>query len=228
MANRPDIAQAITDAARTMSHEQSLSDTLQVITDVTRDTVPGFDHVGITTIDKRGDVEVQAAAGDMVHRFDEMQYSIWEGPCVDSLTDTAVVSVPHLRHDQRWPRYIPEAVKAGLRSQLAVKLYLEDQGTLGSLNCYSTKYDELDPEAEHLADLFATHAAIALGNARTREQLTRAMNSRGLIGQAIGMLMERYEMNEDRAFAFLVRASKKGNVKLRDVAFELVDARNRQ
>jgi hypothetical protein len=109
---------------------------------------------------------------------------------------------PRIHHDQRWPRYVPAAVELGLRSQLAVRLYLDDQGTL------------------------AAHAAIALGNARERENLNQALHSRKVIGQAVGILMERYEMNEDRAFAFLVRASSHANIKLRDVAQELVNRAN--
>jgi len=136
--------------------------------------------------------------------------------------------VPHLRHDQRWPRFVPEAVKLGLRSQMAVKLYLDEEGTLGGLNLYSTATDELTAAAESLADLFAAHAAIALGHARERENLNTAMHSRKTIGQAIGIVMERYDVSEDAAFGFLVRASQAGNLKLREVAQALVDQGNQK
>ena len=84
----------------------------------------------------------------------------------------------------------------------------------------------MSEEAEAIANLFATHAAIALGHAREREHLNEALQSRKLIGQAVGIVMERYSMNEDRAFDFLVRASSHGNIKLRQVAQELVDEIN--
>jgi AmiR/NasT family two-component response regulator len=77
-----------------------------------------------------------------------------------------------------------------------------------------------------VADLFAAHAAIALGQARERETLNEALHSRKTIGQAIGILMERYQMNDERAFAFLVRASSHSHIKLRDIAQELVDQAN--
>lgn len=79
-----------------------------------------------------------------------------------------------------------------------------------------------------VAKLFATHAAITLGTARERDSLDEALRLRGMIGQAIGIMKERYDMGEDRAFAFLVRASSHGNVKLRDVAQELVDQHHHQ
>jgi GAF domain-containing protein len=223
---QPDIGQAIAAAARTINHPKSLDETLQTIAEVARDSVPGFDQVGISTLHKNGKVETRAFTGDLVLRLDEIQYSLSEGPCVDTLRDSDVVTAPKIRHDQRWPRYVPEAVALGVQSQLAVKLYLDDEGTLGGINFYSTISEEVDPDAEALADLFAAHSAIALGHARERESLNEALHSRKVIGQAIGILMERYEMNEDRAFAFLVRASSQGNIKLRDIAQELVDQRN--
>jgi GAF domain-containing protein len=121
---------------------------------------------------------------------------------------------------------VPEAVALGVQSQLAVKLFLDGEGTLGGINFYSTTSKDVDSDAEAVADLFAAHSAIALGHARERETLNEALHSRKVIGQAIGILMERYQMNEDRAFAFLVRASSQSNVKLRDIAQELVDQRN--
>ena len=77
-----------------------------------------------------------------------------------------------------------------------------------------------------LARLFAAHAAIALGHVHERETLTDALETRKVIGQAIGLLMERHAMNEDRAFAFLVRASSHANIKLRTAAQELVNQHN--
>jgi AmiR/NasT family two-component response regulator len=91
---------------------------------------------------------------------------------------------------------------------------------------YSTASPELDPDAQGVAELFATHAAIALGRAQEVGGLQTALTSRKTIGQGIGILMERYQMSEDRAFAFMTRASSHGNVKLRDLAQELVDQLN--
>ena len=158
--------------------------------------------------------------------LDKLQYSLGEGPCVDSLRAASVVSAPTIRLDRRWPRYVPAAVETGLQSQLAVKLYLDNEGTVGGLNLYSTSDETIHPEAEPLADLFAAHAAIALGHARERENLNEALHSRRVIGAAIGIIMERYSISDDAAFGFLVRASQDGNVKLRDVAQELLDQGN--
>jgi GAF domain-containing protein len=226
MNTRPDVGQAIAAAARSINHKRTLDDTLQAIVEVAQASVPGFDEVGISTLHKGGKVQTRAATGDLVHQLDDLQYTLNEGPCVDTLRQANVVVAPRIHHDQRWPRYVPAAVELGLRSQLAVRLYLDDQGTLGGLNLYSTTSHDVAPEAEGTAELFAAHAAIALGNARERENLNEALQSRKVIGQAVGIVMERYEINEDRAFAFLVRASSHANIKLRDVAEELVNRTN--
>ena len=220
------VAEAIAQAARTIHDSQGLQQSLQVIAEVARDSVPGFDEVGISTVDGRGRVETKAATGDLVWTLDKLQYGLGEGPCVDTLRNATVVTAPKIRHDQRWPRFVPPAVKAGLRSQLAVRLYLDRTGVLGGLNLYSTTSDEIDPEAESIAELFAAHAAIALGHATEREHLNDALQSRKVIGQALGLVMERYQLSEDRAFQFLLRASSHGNIKLRDIAAELVRQAN--
>jgi GAF domain-containing protein len=171
-------------------------------------------------------VETKAATDPLVWELDHLQYTVDEGPCLSALRETPVVVVPDLRREQRWPRYLSSALRTGLRSQMAVRLSVGDQATLGGLNLYSTIRDDIAPEAQELATSFATHAAIALHQAREIANLHDALESRKVIGQAIGIVMERYQLNEDRAFAFLVRASSYGNVKLRDVAQELVDKSN--
>jgi GAF domain-containing protein len=222
------VTAAIASAARRIDHaDASVDATLEAIAFAARDSVPGFNLVGISTVDSRGKAVTRAVTDPLVTRFDELQYKFDEGPCLDALGAAHVVAVPDIRHEQRWPRYVPEVVQLGLRSQLAVKLGLDDAGTIGGINLYSTISDDIDPEAESIAELFAIHAAATLGSVTKMEHLNQAMHTRKVIGQAIGILMERYGLHEDRAFAFLVRASQTDNIKLRDIAQELVDLGNR-
>lgn len=120
---------------------------------------------------------------------------------------------------------MPQAAERGLRAQLAVGLY-SDEESLGGLNLYSTQSATVDADAVQIAELFASHAAIALGRSRQESQLNETIASRKTIGQALGILMERYQIDEDRAFQFLIRASQTGNIKLRAVAEELVTTTN--
>ena len=221
-----DFSKSIDAAARTINHPRNLDEVLQTIVEAARTSIPGFDQIGISTVFKDGKVVTRAHQGDLVIRLDEIQYALGEGPCVETLRGVPVVAAPCLRHDQRWPRWAPEATDLGVQSQLAVHLYLDAEGTIGGLNLYSTTSPDVTQDAEAIAQMFATHASVALGHAQERQDLNEALQTRKVIGQAIGILMERYEMPEDRAFAFLVRASSHGNIKLRAVAQELVDERN--
>jgi GAF domain-containing protein len=218
------MAAALLAAARSISSKDTLEETLSAIAQTARVAVPDIDHVGISTVDRRGRILTRAATDPVVHELDDLQYGLGEGPCVDVLRDRHVVAAPRIRHEQRWPRYVPEAVRrTGLKSQLAVRLSLEGEGTLGGLNLYSTTSEDLDPEAVGVAELFAAQAAIALGRVMSIATLNEALQSRKVIGQAVGILMERYRMSEARAFQFLARASQTSDLKIQDLAQELVD-----
>ena len=218
-----DAASALAQAARTIHREDTLEETLAAIAETARISVPGIDHAGISIVTPKGGIETKAATDPIVWEFDRLQYDLGEGPCLSTMRGTPVVSVPRARHDQRWPRFMPQALRLGLRSQLAVRLFLDDEGTMGALNLYSTSQEEIDPDAEHVAELFASHAAIALHQAREVEHLNQALESRKVIGQALGIVMERYGLDENHAFSFLLRASSMSNIKVRDIAAQLVE-----
>lgn len=219
------LAEALARAASAINQGTSLQETLDAIVLATRSSVPGFDHVGISLAHRDGTIETRSGTGQLVWDLDALQYELHEGPCYESITTERDVLVEHLRHDQRWPRYAPRAVRLGLRSQLGLHLY-DDGRTIGGLNLYSTTSDEVDADAVHAARLFATHASIALGHAQEQHTLHEAIASRKVIGQGIGIVMERYGIDEDRAFQFLVRASSTSNLKLREVATSVVHAAN--
>ncbi|HET8602495.1 MAG TPA: GAF and ANTAR domain-containing protein [Marmoricola sp.] len=221
------VAEALTAAAKQIHAQGSLEETLDAIVHATLQTVPGFDHVGISIIHRNGEIETKAGTGPLVWELDRLQHELGEGPCYDAIKYDAVNLVEHARHEQRWPRYIPRAVAFGLTAQLGVRLFVEEE-TLGGLNLYCTSSETVPEDAVQVAELFATHAALALGRARREENLTRAIASRKSIGQALGIVMERYQIDEARALQFLIRASNTSNIKLRTVAEELVESTNQR
>jgi GAF domain-containing protein len=221
------VGEGLAQAARSIGSKDTLEETLQAIVEAAKTSLTEFDHVGISTTDKDGKVTTRAATSQLVWDLDALQYEFGEGPCVDAIRGEPVVSVPSIRHDQRWPRFVKRAVQDhNLRSQLAVRLWLDDEGTVGGLNIYSTGSDEVPEEDVRLAELFAIHAAVAFGKAQTIDHLTKALESRKVIGQALGLVMAEYGIDEDAAFAFLRRASSHSNVKLRDVAARIVEDAN--
>jgi GAF domain-containing protein len=225
MTDRSSIADSLTEVARELNAQHDLSSTLDAIVHAAERSLPGLDRVGISIVHRDGRIETMAGTDQMVWELDALQYELHEGPCYDSIEREAVMVANELRHDQRWPRYVPRAVAQGVRSQMGLRLFLESE-TLGGLNLYSTEVERIDPDVQHLAELFATHAALALGKARHVDHLNTALQTRKVIGQAIGIVMERYQLDEHRAFQFMVRVSSHSNVKLRDIAQELVDQSN--
>jgi GAF domain-containing protein len=220
------IAAALTESAKTLHAPRSLEQSLDAIVTAARDTVPGFDHVGVSVTYGDGKIETMAGTDQLVWELDDLQYRNGQGPCVAAIESEGVVLVEHAHREQRWPKYIPAALKMGLRSQLGIRLYTDADGTLGGLNLYSTQNDAIDKDAVEIAELFATHAAIAFGRSKHEDGLNEALRTRKVIGQALGILSERYQIDEDRAFHFLVRASSTSNIKLRDIAQEIVDQNN--
>lgn len=168
-------------------------------------------------------VTSQSPSGDLPQRVDALQEELGEGPCLDAAFDQQTVRVPDMAHEERWPRFAAAAAEAGAASMLSFQLYVE-KDNLGALNLYSYRPDAFDDESEHVGLLFASHAAVAFADAQRIDQLNHKAATRDLIGQAKGILMERYNINADRAFAVLVRVSQHNNRKLRDVAEELVSS----
>ena len=155
---------------------------------------------------------------------DDLQYELGEGPCLDAL-EADWIRTGDAATDGRWPGWGPRAVELGLSSMLSVRMVSTGE-TVGSLNLYSTRRGRfVDPETVDLAVLFAVHAANALASARRLSGLETAMSSRHAIGMAQGILMERFQLDEHQAFAFLSRLSSHQNRKLRDIAGDLVATR---
>lgn len=217
-----DLTAAFLQVARHLGTDLDLPTTLQACVDGAAAAFPEIDHAGISLAHRNGDIETVAATDELVGRLDQLQYDLGEGPCLYALTDDPVVTVQYAAHEQRWPKFIPAAIREGLRSQLGLRLFTESQ-LLGGLNLYSTSTDTISRETIEMAELFAAHATVALGRAQREENLHNAIASRQLIGQATGIVMERYSMNEMRAFDYLLRVSSLSNVKLRTLAREIVD-----
>jgi GAF domain-containing protein len=214
-----EIALALAEAAETMDAARGFTETMDLVLEVAREVVP-YDHASISLLGDRGSVETGAGT-DLAWALDEVQYSLGDGPCLEAVRRAPVVVVEHLRHEQRWPGYVERAAKEGVRAQIALRMFTRED-VLGGLNLYFTEERPLAADASRAGQLFARHAALALARARREDQLTEAIASRSTIGQAIGILMQRYGMSQERAFDYLRRSSSTRNIKLRLVAEEVV------
>ncbi|WP_232807111.1 GAF and ANTAR domain-containing protein [Geodermatophilus chilensis] len=149
-----------------------------------------------------------------------MQERLQEGPCLDAVWEEETVRVEDMRTETRWPRFAAGAVELGALSSLSFQLFVEGDG-LGALNLYAREPHAFGEESEDVGLVLAAHAAVALAGAQQEQNLRRAVGNRDLIGQAKGILMERYRLTADQAFQVLARVSQQTNRKLVDVAEEL-------
>ena len=196
-----------------------LDATLEGITAAAVELLPDVDYASISVRhDDR--IETVGPTHDLILPIDAAQYSLQEGPCYEAATDTPHVVAPQLADDPRFPRYGPVAAEVGIRSQAAFRLF-ERNTTLGALNLYSTRMGAFE-DLEQTAALSRSQAAVAIAYAHEVTNLSEALETRTTIGKAMGIVMERYQLNDERAFAFLTRLSQHRNVKLRLVAEEIV------
>ncbi|MGH3896954.1 MAG: ANTAR domain-containing protein [Pseudonocardiaceae bacterium] len=219
-AGEDQLARQLSELARDLQEKHSLQDTLNGIAQAAVDNVPGAQFAGITVVEGRREVHTPAWTAELVRTSDQVQYETGQGPCLNSVYEERTVRVADMRSEQRWPEFAKRAAELGVSSMLSIQLYVTGDN-LGALNLYSETTEAFDDESEHVGLLLAAHAAIAMAGAQQQEQLIQAIATRDLIGQAKGVLMERYKITAEQAFTLLIRASQLTNTKLRDVAENL-------
>jgi hypothetical protein len=202
-----------------------LDATLGSITRAAVEVVPDVAFASITVKHSDGTLSTSAPTDPAILALDAAQYKFQEGPCYEAATETVHVTSPYLADDDRFPRYGPIAVAAGIRAQAGIRLF-DGPDSNGALNLYSLQPGSFE-DLEVLRQLFLHHSTVALAYARQVTQLQEAVRTRQLIGQAVGVTMERFGLDDARAFAFLTRLSQDSNIKLRVIAERLLDEVNK-
>lgn len=164
-------------------------------------------------------------SGGCPHVVDEIQAELAEGPAVHCVAGDQPVRVDDLAADSRWPRFA-EAVltRTPVRSLLSFGLYTHVQ-SWGTLSLYAHRPGGFDAGAEELGLILATHAALTLEAVQRTRQFRSALGSRDIIGQAKGILMERYDISPGAAFSLLTRLSQESNKPVVVIAKELVETK---
>jgi PAS domain S-box-containing protein len=188
--------------------------------------------VGTTVIEPDGRLVVVAASDDVATELDSMQHATSSGPCIDAAMTNTVQRWTIAEDPDRWPELARAAAAHDIVSVVAFPLPVGDE-VAGALNLYLRNVDRVDDAVSSAFQLLADHAAGAIANAKLLDEaaqlahnLSLALESRGDIEQAKGILMAREHCTADEAFDMLRRASQRQNVKLRDVARDII-ARNR-
>jgi hypothetical protein len=218
-----ELATRLGELARELQHENDLETVLAGIVEAAVRLIPGAAEASISLVTGRRTIESKVASGDLPRRVDALQSSSGQGPCLDAAYVHRIVRVPDLSTETRWPAFCSGAVELGARSMLSFQLFVEDD-RLGALNLFGLEPDVFDAESEQIGLLVAAHAAVAFADSQKISQLNEALITRQLIGQAEGILMERYKINAQQAFLVLTRASSSSHTKLREVAEQLTSS----
>ncbi|MEX5295524.1 GAF and ANTAR domain-containing protein [Kocuria sp. CPCC 205268] len=215
-----DLASQLSELARSLQGEQDFEATLATMVTAVLDLVPGAAEASISVVEARTAISSHAPSSELPATVDRLQEETGEGPCMDAAWEERIVRVPDFATEVRWSALAPAAAGAGAQSMLCFQLWVEADN-LGALNIYGSIPHAFDAESEEVGLLVAAHAAVAFADAQQISGLKEALATRDLIGQAKGILMERYKITDQQAFLLLTRVSSLTNTKLRAVAEHL-------
>ncbi|MCW2525883.1 MAG: histidine kinase [Pseudonocardiales bacterium] len=216
---KPELARDLGELARDLQSATDTAAVMQRIVLAAVAEIEGATGAAITLVE-HGRVSSPAHSDPAATLVGTIQSETGEGPCVDTARDEITIRSDDLRTETRWPKFASRAVELGVLSVMSVQLFVEGD-SMGALDIYSNQANAFDELAETVGLILASHAAVAMASSREIANLHAGMDGRDLIGQAKGILMERFKINQHDAFDLLIVASQHGNRKLREVAYEL-------
>ena len=218
-----ELAEKLTVAAQQLHETTSPRSTLRTAVRLAVHTIPGAEHAGISVMERKAHRQILAWTDEVVRSAEALNSGREHHPHWSRLWTAPVARIEDSASGDDEGE--PALSRLGLRSVLSLRLRA-DRRRITVLSAYSRKPRAFDDSAIRIGRLFTAHVSIAFDSATAREQLTEAMRTRDLIGQATGILMERLDIDAAEAFDSLVRTSQRENTKLRDLARRLVDTTN--
>jgi GAF domain-containing protein len=226
------IAAGLAELAAAMLATDSLQEFLIQVARLAAESLPVVGSCGIT-IQGEGRPLTVASSDALAEELDEVQYGVDAGPCLDALRHDRINSIADLSVEDRWPTYCKHALSQGVHASFSMPLRAGGR-VVGALNLYS-KTSPFDESVRQHVAVFAAQAAAAIAMAMRyadqvtlTEQLRTALTSRSVIDQAMGIIMGQRKCTAEEAFAVLRAASQRRNIRLREVARELVDSATTQ
>ena len=203
------IAEVVVALADTVHEDFDVADVLYTLTTACTELLD-VDAAGMLLIDDKGRLIPVAATHDGSEHLERLQILAQEGPCYEAVRSVKAVSSTDLDQDAgRWPAFVGQARAEGYRAAHAEPVALRGE-VVGGLNLFRTRPGPLPPSDERIAHFLSTAAALGILHRRAHRdaetvngQLQRALESRVVIEQAKGVLVERHDLEFTTAFARL-------------------------
>lgn len=213
------------DIPRDLHRSREPGERMQVGVDLAVSLIPACDHAGITLVAGKR-ITAGAASDGVVARADDIQHDLAQGPCVDvARWENRSLYMSDLRSETRWPRWSRQVHdELGVGSLLSMLLFTHER-SFGAINLYCDRAGGFTGDDFAVAETLSAHLAVAISDGRDIQDRDKSIISRTVIGQAEGILMERYTIGATEAFAFLRRISQDSNRKLVHIAEEFVQTR---
>src|SRR5215212_6999888 len=227
-AEDEDLRDSLAGLSRLASNRLPLEDLLTQVATYAVQAIPGADGAGLTLLEE-GRSNTIVTTASFVRQIDDVQYGMGQGPCISAVREGRTLMSGSLGADSRWPRFGGRIARLGVHSVVSLPL-ITPEAVVGAMNVYAHGKNIFDDRAAELGEIFATPAAIAVQNAhvlaqtrRLANRLQSALEIRGVIDRAVGILMSRSGITEQEALERLRAMSQRDHHKLATVAQHIID-----
>jgi GAF domain-containing protein len=218
------LERALADAVLEVSRERSLPAVIERLLTMVMEVVPAADAAAVLVWDRSVPTGV-VATDEPVRELVERHVANGRTPSESARQQRRPIHSRDLGRDLRWPEFSRDMTASlGINSLLAVPMAVHEV-PLGALTTYGKRAEAFDPEDEEIVQIAAIHATAALADALEKRQLSRGLETRTVIGQATGIVMQQFDLDATTAFSVLRRLSQHNNVKIRDLAARIVETR---
>jgi len=217
-----ELANRLASIAADLACYESVDEVIAAVLDAVRTVAPKTELTAIVTRDRRGILTALGPAQDTVAALNKVQSRTGQGPGMTAIATDAVVHIEDTASDLRWPGFAALAAELGVHSVIAVPLS-HPRGPRTALMLFARSVDAFDEDVQRRLVMFAVHAGLALTRVQAEANLRRAIDTRQLIGQSVGILVERRRITPAEAFQSLVSASQDHNIKLHQLARVVTD-----
>lgn len=228
-AARPDLHSAIADLLCSIDAEPHPHPTavLEQFVMLAATHIEGVGHAAVMEVAGDGTLRPSAASSIVARLIEKIQEDMVQGPCLDAAMQHQMVRADDLTDEPRWRGFtLAVLCQTPVRSILCAPLHTLT-GCHGVLSLYADTPYAFGAQTCRAAAILATHAALTVQAVQRRRQLRSGLSSRDIIGQAKGMLIERYHIEAGAAFMMLTRLSQQAGKPIVVIAKELLEARSR-